>query len=151
MSESHNSGISLEVKVRTELKKYYKYEEIQKKKVSIPGYYTPTGLIKSYEPDHIVPDKIFEDKNDKNKGAPEKLPQAVMKMQLLGEETGKTPYLIYEGENYHHYIHNDPVMKIAIESSPDVIILSFLELQKHLFDTMKPIVREDPIVIDNFL
>ena len=149
MSESHKSGQSLEVRVNNELKKYH--EEVKKESVFVPGYYTPTGLVKSYVPDHITHDSIWEDKKDKNGGDPEKLTHAVIKMQLLGEETGKTPYLIYEGENYHNHIYNDPTMERAIKISPDVIILSFVELQKHLFDTMKPIVREDPIVIDNFL
>ena len=149
MYESHKSGISLEVRVNNELKKYY--EEVFKEPTVIPESYTRTGKQKRYIPDQVVYDAIFEDKHEKSGGTPEKLPQSVIKMQILGEETGKTSYLIYEGENYHHYIHNDPVMKRAIEISPDVIILSFVELQKHLFDTMKPIVEEKSIVLDDFL
>ena len=148
MSESHNSGQSLEVRVNNELKKYY--EKIQKKKVLIPGYYTSTGKVKGYIPDHIVPDKILETKKDKNGGNPEKLPQAVMKIHRLGKVTDKKPYLIYEGEAYHHYVNNDPIMETTIEFFPDVIILSFVEFQKHLFDTMEPIVREDPTTLDKF-
>lgn len=148
MSESHNSGISLESRVDNTLKEYY--EEVLKEPIVIPESYTRTGKQKRYIPDHIVYDAIFEDKNEEGGGTPEKLPQSVIKMQILGEETGKTPYLIYEGENYHHYIHNDPTMKRSIEISPDVIILSFVELQKHLFDTMKPLVREKSILLDNF-
>ena len=126
--DSHGSGNYLERKTQ----RLHIHEDISIHPViKIPGYYTKKGKVKSYQPDILTPTRVIECKNDENGGAPEKLPQAVLKQKKLAEVTGTQGFLIYEGTSYEWYINNDPIMLQVMESFPEVIVTSFANYKKN--------------------
>lgn len=125
---SHDSGNSLERKTR----RLHPGGSTQVHPViKMTGYYTKTGRVKTYEPDLLTPTRVIECKNDEKGGAPEKLPQAVLKQKKLAEVTGTQGFLIYEGTSYEWYIKNDPIMLQVMESFPEVIVTSFANYKKN--------------------
>jgi len=146
---SHRSGNSLEKKVNDLLRKYYG-QNPESYFIEIPPYTTPTGKIVKYKPDHIIGNLIIESKNALYGGTPQKLADALIRMQILKGITGKNPILVYQGESYDNYIHNSPVTKEIINIIPDVLIVSLTQFEEFLSTYVKPVETSMPAEIFNW-
>jgi len=144
---SHRSGNSLEKKVNDLLRKYYG-QNPESYFIEIPPYTTPTGKIVKYKPDHIIGNLIIESKNALRGGTPQKLVDALIRMQILGDITGRNPILVYQGESYDNYIYNSPVMEKISNTIPDVLIVSLMQFEEFLSTSVKPM--EMPMTVEIF-
>ena len=122
-SHSHNSGNRLEFDCINLLDSMGVSYDIKPRVFT--GQTTNRGNLKYFEPDIVTDTSVIELKNAVGTGAPEKLPQTVLKLSWLYEALLKIPYLVYQGEVYEDYIENDVIMKQVMALCPHVKVISF--------------------------
>ena len=122
-AESHLSGDRLEIDCANLLESMGISYDVEPKVFT--GQFTKHGNPKFFKPDIVTKHHVIELKNARNVGAPEKLPQTVLKLNWLYETLHKTPYLVYQGEVYENYIKDDVIMKQVMALCPHVNVISF--------------------------
>ena len=114
MSNSHDSGNVLEVKISQHLIRKGLEFKRQKRKF----------------PDFILEHEMIEAKNASATGAPTKLIADLYRLELERRRTGKKVTLIYNGPAYDKYCNEDYYFLEAMKDFPEVNVISLTDYIK---------------------